>query len=121
MNRFILSPALQEITIGPHILIGHYVYEYRSNNIPFYIGMGTNRRAWNIHLSPPEEMRRASTNFRVVIIRHNLTKKQAHLAERYYTKKRISEGFQLLNSRIPTGLLNASPIQEGRTRHPHRS
>ena len=121
MNRFVLPPSLQEITIGPHILKGYYVYEWRCRNIPFYIGMGTNRRAWNIHLSPPESRRRASSCFRVVIIRHNLSKKQAHLAERYHTKKRLAEGFQLLNDRIPTGLINVSSNEKRNGRHSHPS
>lgn len=67
--------------------------------------MGRNRRAWNEHLSLPENRRRQAEVFRVRIFKHGLTKAQAHLAERHYIAMYTQRGVILLNNRIPTELL----------------
>ena len=101
MNKFFLPPKLQWITINsPEFVLGHYIYEWRDCNQVFYVGMGTNRRAWNQHLPLPQERREAATNFKVNIYRDGLTKAQAHLLERHLTIRYLNLGFELLNERI---------------------
>lgn len=98
---FYLSKYLKSFTCGPNPVIGHYVYEFRSGFRPFYVGMGTNRRAWNQHYPSPEKMRQTCRNFRVYILHHNLTKAEAHLLERYHIDTLLKRGIVLLNERIP--------------------
>ena len=100
MNRFALPPKLLAITSGPEVVIGHYVYEWYDNEILFYIGMGTNRRAWNQHLDYIENIRIASDYFHVKIVRHGLTKPTAHAFERNWTQFRERCGAQLVNKKI---------------------
>lgn len=101
MNKFFLPPKLRYMTINqPEFVLGAYVYEWRNNNIVFYVGAGTNRRAWNTHLTLPQERREAATNFKVNIYRHGLTKSQAHLLERHLTLRYLNLGFELMNERI---------------------
>src|SRR5690554_2159620 len=85
MNRFYLPLSLREYTQHslPYV-DGHYVYAWLDTTNIFYVGMGTNRRAWNNHLPLPEKYRDAATNFWVRILAHGLTKTQAHGMERYY-------------------------------------
>ncbi len=105
MSRFYLSDYILSFTLPrlPYVE-GHYVYAWRDGWRTFYIGMGTNRRAWNEHLPLPENRRRATPNFNVLILEHRLTKPQAHLAERYFLAKYTREGYLLLNNRIPNKL-----------------
>lgn len=101
----------QYVTIGnPTLLRGYYVYEWRDCNIPFYVGMGAGRRAWKPHLYLPEKRRRESTVFRVHIVKQGLTKKQAHLHERYHIIELTRRGLTLCNTRIP----NVSRISSSR-------
>lgn len=71
--------------------------------------MGHSRRAWNDHLPSPENRRREAKNFRVIIVRHNLSKEQAHLIERYHIIALINRGVNLINERIPNVSSNPSP------------
>ena len=105
MTKFYLSPFLQHQTIhNLDYVQDHYVYAWLDAWKVFYIGMGTNRRAWNDHLPLPENRRRQTENFRVRILRHRLNKPQAHLIERYYIDHYTQRGFELLNDRIPRNL-----------------
>jgi hypothetical protein len=101
MKHYALNNHLQSITLGKTKVYGHYVYEWLDNGKPFYIGSGTNRRAWNTHNPLAEAQRRNSTNFRVVIHKQYLSKQMAHLEERILTMKRLSQGFTLTNERLP--------------------
>lgn len=103
MTRFYLPPKLLDITLHPLPYVSlHYVYEWIDNGTIFYIGMGSNRRAWNTHLPHPENRRSAATNFRIHIFKHNLTKEEAHLIERFRTLHLTKAGLVLLNVRIPS-------------------
>ena len=101
-TRFYLPPKILNITIHnrPYVS-GHYVYLWRDGREVFYIGMGTNRRAWNDHLPLPENRRRVADKFMVQILRHQLNKAQAHYIERLYIAQYTSKGCTLLNDRIP--------------------
>ncbi len=101
MKGFWLPPKLRQITIGPLIVKGHYVYEWLDHGKVFYVGMGTNRRAWNTHNSLAESIRFSSTCFRVRIINHCMSKQLAHAVERSHTHRLTSLGFFLANERIP--------------------
>lgn len=101
MTRFYLTPFMSSYTIGPNVVLGHYIYEWWDQRIPFYIGSGTNRRAWNTHYPLVEERKLASTLFKVVIIRHHLNKKMAHAWERRLIVQRVRQGHHLLNQKIP--------------------
>jgi len=105
MAKFYLSPFLQDFTIhnAPYVQ-DYYVYAWLDGWKVFYIGMGTNRRGWNEHLSPPEKIRQEAERFRVRILRHRLTKGQAHLIERHYIDHYTRRGFVLANNRIPRNL-----------------
>ena len=102
MKYFVLSSHLQAISISPQKLHGHYVYEWLDSGTPFYVGSGTNRRAWNTHNPQAELQRLSSTNFKVIIHKQFLSKKLAHLEERLLTNKRLRQGFVLTNERLPT-------------------
>jgi hypothetical protein len=117
MIKFWIPPKLSYYTTHnfPYVL-NYYIYEWRDNNIPFYIGMGHSRRAWNDHLPLPENRRRVAQNFRVVILRHNLTKPQAHLIERHHITALTNRGIVLLNERIPNVSLHT---KERRINHHH--
>lgn len=99
MNKFIIPPKLLLITYGPEILLGHYVYVWLDCQQPFYVGVGTNRRAWNDHLPLPENRRRLSKHFRVKILRHQLTKPNAHTLEKQVMAFYRRRGNVLLNER----------------------
>jgi len=107
MSKFYLSPFLQSFTIHnlPYVQ-DYYVYAWLDGWKVFYLGMGTNRRAWNEHLPLPENRRIECDNFRVRILRHRLSKPQAHLIERHYLDHYTRRGFKLLNNRIPRNLRN---------------
>lgn len=79
-----LNSVTLSITRGIINPKGHYVYLWKDGQTVFYVGMGVNRRAWNRHHDYIEERRLKSEAFSIWIIRHNLTKKQAHMIERYY-------------------------------------
>ena len=101
-SKFYLSNYLLDFTIhNQEYVANYYVYAWLDTWKVFYIGMGTNRRAWNEHLPLPENRRRTCDVFKVRILRHNLSKKQAHLIERHYIDYYQSRGFELFNSRIP--------------------
>ena len=100
--KFHLSQFLQNQTLNNITYVtGYYVYEWRDCNQVFYVGMGTNRRAWDDHLPLPENRRRTAANFMVNIYRDSLTKAQAHLLERHHTYSLTKRGIILLNARIP--------------------
>lgn len=104
-TKFYLSNYLLDFTIHDlDYVSNYYVYAWLDKWKVFYIGMGRNRRAWNEHLPPPEKRRAECEVFRVRILRHNLTKQQAHLIERYYIDYYQSRGFELFNQRIPKKL-----------------
>lgn len=105
VSKFYLSNFLLTHTIhNEPFVCGYYVYAWLDAWQVFYIGMGKNRRAWNEHLPLPENRRRQAAEFRVRILKHNLTKAQAHLAERHYIASHTRRGLVLLNNRIPTTL-----------------
>ena len=103
MSPFELNSFLQSQTLGPKTLYGHYVYQWLDNGTIFYIGSGTNRRAWNQHNPNAEYIRQISTNFMVQILQHHLNKEYAHRLERKYIRKAFSDGILLTNQRIPNG------------------
>jgi hypothetical protein len=75
---FKLPPKLKAITVhDSDTVTGYYVYEWQSNEVPFYVGYGKLRKAWNLHNSEAEDMKAFGGDFRVVIIQDNLIKDQA--------------------------------------------
>lgn len=68
---------------------GRYVYAWFNDesNLPFYVGKGTGERAWTRHTQKDgrsmwcQNVRAASSGFRVEIIRENLTDEGAMLVE----------------------------------------
>lgn len=83
-HAFYLSKRLLRIScFTPPVIYGHYVYFWLDNGAVFYIGSGTKRRAWNEHTGPEERIRVRSSDFKVRIYKHGLTKKRAHITERY--------------------------------------
>ena len=78
----------------------HYIYFWRNGLDIFYVGVGTNRRAWNDHLPYLENVRRTSPFFNVVIYRDDLTKEAAHKLERKLIVK-LSQKHSLLNKKVP--------------------
>ena len=101
LQTYWIPKSVEPHTIGPRILRGHYVYEWLDSGIPFYIGSGINRRAWNTHNDDAELQRKQSTLFQVVIHSHFLTKQLSHVEERILTQQRIRQGFKLTNQRKP--------------------
>lgn len=102
MTRFYLPPKLRAITLNsPEFVVDYYVYQWRDGYQIFYIGTGIDRRAWSIHRPLPEKKRIESANFSVEIIRHALTKKQAHCIERLRMIQSLRRGCVLLNQKIP--------------------
>ena len=101
MIKFPTPNFVRPYSDAPDILIGYYVYEWTDSRIPFYVGMGHSRRAWNEHLPHVEEIARQASSFRVRIYQHRLTKRIAHHVERELIKQRVYQGFKLVNKRIP--------------------
>lgn len=63
----------------PIIVVNYYVYIWLDNGVPFYVGMGSNNRAWEKqHNNSVEKKRRESKNFDILIYEHNLTQKDAN-------------------------------------------
>lgn len=91
---FVLTNHLIEYTIGPVVLLQHYVYEWWKDTSCIYVGAGTNRRAWNTHNEEVEKLR--VYPFKVVIIQHNLTKSMAHAEERFRIHLRRRQGHNLI-------------------------
>lgn len=63
---------------------GFYVYAYIDDSgLPYYIGKGSNRRAWRKH---PGETQPPLDSTRIIIVEHNLTEVGAFALERRYIK-----------------------------------
>lgn len=68
---------------------GRYVYVWINDdsNLPFYVGKGVDKRAWDRHCLDDgrsmwcQQIRSVSSGFRVVIVRDNLTNEGAMLLE----------------------------------------
>lgn len=101
MERFLIPTPHFDITYSPSPIYGYYVYEWLDHYKPFYVGMGTQYRAWAQHHPITEERKEQSTKFRVRIVQHRLTKKLAHKFERMLIKRYVSQGISLTNIRIP--------------------
>src|SRR5690554_8031970 len=80
--EFPLPPKLRAITTyenGEPVtsVTGYYVYYWTNNGIPFYVGAGKLRRAWNKHGEEAEELRLLSAEFKVHIVADGLNKIEA--------------------------------------------
>ncbi len=98
---FPLPPKLRAITLPKlDAVLNYYVYEWHDNGIPFYVGYGCKRKAWNEHNIEAEETKLLSREFRVVIVEDNLTKLRAQDIKRYLIHKyREQEKMYLANLR----------------------
>ncbi|MGA2797090.1 MAG: hypothetical protein ABSE63_05910 [Thermoguttaceae bacterium] len=83
---------------------GKYVYVWYDDAEPFYVGEGTGDRAWEPHIFRYEDrlqqceiVRNNSSNFRVEIIRDNLTKEGALLLESTFIEYFRKQGYALAN------------------------
>lgn len=101
MEEFTTPSPYIDITIAPRIIYGYYLYEWHDCHKPFYVGMGIRYRAWDPHSQATHKRMSNSSNFQIRIVRHRLTKKQAHILERQRILLRIKQGFSLTNQRIP--------------------
>jgi len=90
--RAVTSPSLEHVT-------GYYVYEWQDREIPFYVGYGKLRKAWNLHNLDAEDTKRFSKDFRVVIVQQNLTKLQAQDLKRSLVYQYRKDNVYLSNER----------------------
>jgi len=97
---FPLPPKLQAITVPPTtVLTNYYVYEWQCNEIPFYVGYGKLRKAYNLHNPDAEDTKRFGGEFRVVIVVDSLNKDQAQEMKRRLVNEYRSNKVYLSNSR----------------------
>lgn len=99
---FKITPKLRAITVHDKDTIdGYYVYELQSNEVPFYVGAGKLRRAFNLHNLETEDCKRFYPDVRVVIVKDNLTKGQALDLRRSLIFKYTQDKMYLSNVRNP--------------------
>ena len=67
---------------------GRYVYAWLDGDVPFYVGKGEGKRAWQRHTLSDgkfpafcERLKHGAADFRVVIVRDNLTAEGALVCE----------------------------------------
>ena len=97
---FIIPPKLREITYNnPETVTNYYAYAWLSDDRPFYIGYGKERKAWNLHNEEAESTKFISRSFQVHIIRDNCPKNLAQLIKATLVKELRSKGYQLCNVR----------------------
>ena len=83
------SDAISEKPRLTKIPRGRYVYAWLNDDspLPFYVGKGVGERAWRRHVHEDgrsmwcQQVRASSRNFRVIVVRENLTNEGAMLLE----------------------------------------
>jgi hypothetical protein len=97
---FTLPPKLKAITKGsPESVSDYYVYELQCDDLPFYVGYGKRRKAWNIHSEEVEDMKRFGRDFQVVIVADKLNKGMAQLLKANLISKYRKADLYLANQR----------------------
>lgn len=97
---------------------GYYVYVWLINGVPFYVGKGTDRRAWAVHylgesehFSQAEIIRRSNPlSFVVEIVRDDLTNEGALLLESTFISWFERCGYQLTNIHPGMGRQERPPL-----------